>query len=129
MYTPDGELVSPSKKELLNVLLFLKGAFSPDTFDIFANDDEKRYALVRSMSKPSLYMSILAGSADRPNFDLLENGVEHLSISECAQYMIYCLRLMYSQGGNDAICEMWKKGTIEKLVNRMLHQIDTCEIS
>lgn len=129
LFTNNGELFSPNKKELLNILLFLKGVFSPDTFNIFANDYDKRYDLVSSMDKPSLYMDLLAESREYPDFDLLVKGIEHLSVSACAQYMIYCLRFMKRQGGNDAICEMWKRGTVEQLINRMLHQIDACEIS
>lgn len=127
-YTNNGELFSPNKNELLNILLFLKGVFSPETFDIFADDYDKRFVLVSSMEKPFLYMDLLAESKEYPNFDLLINGVEHLSVSACAQYMMFYLRLMKRQGGNDTICEMWKRGTIEQLINRMLHQIDACKI-
>lgn len=121
-------MFSPNKKGLLNILL-LKGVFSPDTFNIFANDYDKRYALVSSMEKPFLYMDLLAESKEYPDFDLSVKGIEHLSVSACAQYMMFYLRLMKRQGGNDTICEMWERGTVEQLINRMLHQIDACEIS
>lgn len=130
IYMNNGEMFSPSKDELMNVLLFLKGVFAPNTLDIFDGDMDKRFVLSKSMEKPFLYMDILAGSKEHPDFDLLiKNGVDNLPFSVCAQYMMFCILLMRRQGGNDSLCTMWKSGIIEKLIDRMLRNIDICEIS
>ena len=123
----NGNVFSPNRSEFLAVLLFLKGVFAPDSFGLFEADYSKRVALTEYIEIPFLYMDFFSKSKEHPGFSF-ENNIEELSFSECAQYMMFYLRLVWRQGGNDTFCTMWKNGSIEKLVDRMLYQFDNCAI-
>lgn len=128
IYLSNGEVFSPNKEELLNVLFYLKGVFEPSSFSIFENDYNKRAVLAKSMEKPFLYMDLLSESADHPDLNLLGKDVEGLLFSGCARYMMFFLRLIKRQGGGDAFIQMWKSGVIEKLVDKMLLEYDGCSL-
>lgn len=123
----NGDVFDPNSSELFAILFFLKGIFTPGSFEIFDADCSKRSALAKCIEKPSVYMDMLSESKEHPGFDF-GNKIEELSFSECAQYMMFCLRLVYRQGGNDALCTMWKNGNIERLVDRMIHLFDNNSI-
>lgn len=84
--------------------------------------------MVESFEKPYLYMDILSENKNYPDFNLLDSNLEKLSFTDCAQYMMFYLRLAKRQGGGDAFISMWKCGSIERLVDRMLVNFDSCMI-
>lgn len=128
LYLKSGEEFIPSKNELLTILLYLKGAFSPDTFNLFEFDQYKRSVLVESFEKPFLYMKILSDNKQYPDFTVLENNLDNMSFSDCAQYMLFYLRLSIRQGGGESFVSMWKNGIIESLINKMLDSFNYCPI-
>lgn len=127
-YFINGESVTPNKNELLMILLYLKGVFAPETFCIFETDYHKRDLLVDSLDKPFLYMDILSEKKDYPDFSLLESNMKTLKFTDCAQYMMFYLRLAKRHSGGDTFIAMWKSGVIERLVERMLQNYDSCTL-
>ena len=82
--------------------------------------------MVNSFRQPIQQMLSIASEMMHPDFATLQTRLNSLSFEECANYMMFYLRLAYSQGGGDSFVAMWKDGTAANLTERMLATLDEC---
>ena len=113
-----------NKNELLVTLLHLKGIFAPNSFTFFEENHERRSLLIAGLREPLQQMFEISSNSSRPDIPLQDVNLEILSFEQCATYMIFYLRLAFSQSGGSSFIKLWKDGTAEKLVMRMLDTFD-----
>lgn len=125
IFRPDGSQFFPDKKELFGTLLFLKGLFEPQTYFLYFKDRPRITGKLEDyLRMPSVYMRLLTSSHDYPDMDQLAAYPRSLTYGQCAQFMLYNLRIVYSQGGWELFVERWINGTSYRMVTRMLEQFD-----
>lgn len=128
IYLKDGTLFVPNKKDLFEILFFLKGVFAPESFDkMFADDYGMRMIFVENLSKPFAYMELLSGiyygkNCKMPNLIKTANEVEMFSFNDCALYMVYYLRLALRQSAGETFIKLWTDGTIDKILDKMISE-------
>ncbi len=112
------------KEELLATIIYLKGLFQPETFDLFQKKDTKRSMLVGRLRNAMQCMCNIAGEMQRPDIGMEIADFATLSFKECCNYMLYYVRLALGQGDGDTFINLWKKGVAAKLADNLLNKFD-----
>lgn len=75
------------------------------------------YRLMHALNLPNRNL-------EYPDYDALIQNSASLSFEECAQFILYYMRL-YLRYGQEAFFEFWKNGDALKIIQRMIVVIDT----